>query len=48
MLLSFNEEIQSSYYHNMSVSVKGALIEWVNAAGETRTCYFGHWSDDCK
>jgi hypothetical protein len=48
MPLSFNEEIQSSYYQNMSVSVKGASIEWVDAAGETRTCYFGHWSDDSK
>ncbi len=48
MPLSFNEEIQSSYYQNTSVSVEGALIEWVNAAGATRTCYFGHWSDDSK
>ncbi len=48
MPLSFNEEIQSGYYQNTSVSVKGALIEWVNAAGEMRTRYFGHWSDDSK
>jgi hypothetical protein len=48
MPLSFNKEIQSSYYQNTSVSVKGALVEWVNAAGEMRTCYFGHWSDDSK
>ncbi len=48
MPLSFNEEIQSGYYQNTSVSVEGALIEWVNAAGETRTCYVSHWSDDSK
>jgi hypothetical protein len=48
MPLSFNEEIQSGYYQNTSVSVKGVSIEWVDAAGETRTCYFGHWSDDSK
>ncbi len=48
MPLSFNKEIQSSYYQNMFVSVKGASIEWVNAAGATRTCYFSHWSDDSK
>ncbi len=24
------------------------MIEWVDTAGETRTCYFGHWSDDSK
>jgi hypothetical protein len=48
MPLSFNKEIQSGYYQNTSVSVEGASIEWVNAAGETRTCYFGHWSDDSK
>jgi hypothetical protein len=48
MPLSFNEEIQSSYYQNTSVSVEGALIEWVNAAGATHTRYFGHWSDDSK
>ncbi len=48
MPLSFNEEIQSGYDQNTSVSFKGALIEWVDAAGETRTCYFGHWSDNSK
>ncbi len=48
MPLSFNKEIQSGYYQNMSVSVEGALIEWVDAAGETRTRYFGHWSDNSK
>jgi hypothetical protein len=48
MPLSFNKGIQSGYYRNMSVSVEGASLEWVNAAGETRTCYFGHWSDNSK
>jgi hypothetical protein len=48
MPLSFNEEIQSSYYQNTSVSIKGALLEWVNTAGATRTQYFGHWSDNSK
>jgi hypothetical protein len=45
---SFNKETQSSYYQNTSVSVEGALIEWVDAAGATRTCYFGHWLDKSK
>ena len=48
MLLSFNKEIQSSYYQNMSLSVEGVPLEWVNAAGATCTWYFGHWSDDSK
>jgi hypothetical protein len=48
MPLSFNKKIQSGYYQNTSVSIEGALIEWVDAAGATRTCYFGHWSDDSK
>jgi hypothetical protein len=48
MPLSFNEEIQNGYYQNTSVSVKGASIEWVDAAGEMRTCYFGHWLDNFK
>ncbi len=48
MLLSFYKEIQSGYYQNTSVSVEGALIEWVDAVGERRTRYFGHWSDDSK
>jgi hypothetical protein len=48
MPLSFNKEIQSSYYQNTSVSVKGALIEWVDAAGETRTRYFSYLSDNSK
>ncbi len=42
MPLSFNEEIQSGYYQSTSSSVKGASIEWVDAAGATHTCYFGH------
>ncbi len=48
MPLSFNKEIQSSYYQNMSLSVEGVPLEWVNAAGATCTWYFGHWSDDSK
>jgi len=48
MLLSFNEEIQSGYYQNMPVSVEGALLKWVNAAGETLTSSFGHWSNNSK
>ncbi len=46
--ISFNKEIQSGYYQNTLVSVKGALLEWVNWAGATHTCYFGHWSEDSK
>ena len=48
MPLSFNKEIQSGYYQNTSVSVEGASLEWVDAAGETLTHYFGNWSDDSK
>jgi hypothetical protein len=48
MPLSFNEEIQSGYYQNTSVSVEDASLEWVDEAGETLTRYFGHWSDDSK
>ncbi len=49
MALSFNEEIQSGYYQNTSVSVEGASLEWVDVDSTTRhTCYFGHWSDDSK
>ena len=48
MPLSFNEEIQISYYQNTSVSVEGTLLEWVDKAGETLTRFFGHWSDDSK
>jgi hypothetical protein len=33
MPLSFKKEIQRSYNQNTSVSVEGALIEWVDAAG---------------
>jgi hypothetical protein len=42
MPLSFIKEIQSGYYQNTSISIDGASIEWVNAAGAMRTCYFGH------
>jgi hypothetical protein len=48
MPLSFNEEIQSGYYQNTSVSIEGASIEWVDKAGAMRTCYFGHWPDNSK
>jgi hypothetical protein len=48
MPLSFNEDIQSGYYQNTTVSVEGASIEWVGTAGETCTCSFSHWSDDSK
>jgi hypothetical protein len=41
MPLSFNEEIQSGYYQNMSVSVKGASIEWVDAGGALATLATG-------
>jgi hypothetical protein len=48
MGLLFNEEIQSQYYQNTSVSVEGALLEWVNEVGGCHTRYFGHWLDDSK
>ena len=48
MPLSFNQEIQSGYYQNMLVSVEGVLLEWVDAAGETLTRYFGHWLNNSK
>jgi hypothetical protein len=48
MGLSFNEEIQSGYYQNTSVSVEGASLEWVDEGGAKHTRYFGHWSDDSK
>jgi hypothetical protein len=48
MPLSFNKEIQSGYYQNTSGSVEVTSIEWVDAEGATRTCYFGHWSDNSK
>ena len=48
MPLSFNKEIQSVYYQNTLVSIKGTSLEWVNAAGEMLTRYFSHWSDDSK
>ena len=48
MGLSFNEEIQSGYYQNTSVSVEGASVEWVDEADVRHTRYFGNWSDDSK
>jgi hypothetical protein len=48
MLLSFNEEIQNGYYQNTLVSMEGALLEWINAAGAMHTRYFGHWSENLK
>jgi hypothetical protein len=48
MPLSFNNEIQSEYYQNYSVSVEGASLEWVDVEGNRHTRYFGHWSDDSK
>ncbi len=46
MALSFNKEIQLGYYQNTSVSVEGALLEWVDDDGVKHTQYFGHWSDN--
>ncbi len=48
MPLSFNNEIQSEYYSNISVSVEGASLEWNEVEGDRHTRYFGHWSDDSK
>ena len=48
MPLSFIKEIQSGYYQNTLVSVEGARLKWVDAAGETLTRYFGRWSDNSK
>ncbi len=48
MPLSFKKEIQSQYYQNCSVSVKGALLEWIEVKGDWHTWYFGHWSDNSK
>ncbi len=48
MRLTLNKEIQSGYYQNMLVSIKGALLKWVNMAGTTNTSYFSHWSDNSK
>jgi hypothetical protein len=48
MPLCFNKEIQSGYYQNMSVSIEGASLEWVDAAGERLTHFFGHWSIGSK
>ncbi len=48
MGLSFNEEIQSQYYQNTTVSIEGALLEWMDVDGGKHMRYFGHWSDDSK
>ncbi len=48
MGLLFNKEIQSQYYQNTSMSMEGALLEWINKGGGQHTRYFGHWLDDCK
>jgi len=48
MPLSFNNEIQSEYYQNCSVSVEGASLEWVDVEGDRLTRYFGHWLDDSE
>ncbi len=49
MPLTFNNEIQSEYYGNTSVSVEGSSLEWVDVEeGVWHTWYFGHWSDDSK
>jgi hypothetical protein len=48
MSFSFIEEIQSGFYQNTSMSVEGALLEWVNMDGVRHTQYFGYWLDDSK
>jgi hypothetical protein len=48
MPLSFNKEIQSSYYQNTWVSIEGELLKWVNVAVAMHTCYFSQWSDNTK
>jgi hypothetical protein len=48
MGLSFNKEIESGYYQNTSVSVKGVSLEWVDDDGVRHTRCFGHWLDDSK
>ena len=48
MPLSFNDEIQSGYYQNTLVSVKGALLEWVDVVGKMLTHSFSHWSNNFK
>jgi hypothetical protein len=48
LALSFNEEIQSGYYQNTSVSVEGASLKWIDDGGGQHTRYYGHWSDDSK
>jgi hypothetical protein len=48
MPLSFNKEIQSSYYQNTLVSVEGVSLECVDVVGTTHTRFLGHWSDNSK
>ena len=48
MKVNFNEEIQSEYYGNTSVSMEGASLEWMDEVNVRHTRYFGHWSDDSK
>ncbi len=36
LALSFNKEIHSQYYQNMSVSVEGSSLEWIDE-GENGT-----------
>ena len=48
MPLSFNNEIQSEYYQNCSVSVEGASLEWVDVEGDRHTRFFGQWLDESK
>ena len=44
----FNEQIQSEYFQNTSVSVEGTSLEWNGVGGAQHMRYFGHWSDDSK
>jgi hypothetical protein len=47
-VLLFNKKIKSQYYQNTSMSMEGALLEWINKEGGQHTRYFGHSSDDSK
>ena len=46
--VSFNEQIQSEYFQNTSVSIEGTSLEWIGVDGAQHMLYFGHWSDDLK
>ena len=48
MPVDYNDQLQSGYFENTSVSVEGSSLEWVDAADEKHVRYFGHWSDDSK